>query len=65
MITDITNMMYVLMRVKIKNATPVAVHIVKNNPYYVYLLSKEVAEYMPAILMTDNLEELLSKMENL
>ena len=53
------------MKVKIKNVTPVAVHIVKNDPYYVYLLTKEVAEYMPAILMTDSLEELLSKMENL
>ena len=53
------------MRMKIGNATPVAVHIVKNNSYYVYLLSKEVAEYMPAILMTDSLEELLSKLENL
>ena len=65
MITDTINMMYVLMRAKIKNVTPIAVHLVKDNPYFVYLLTKEVAEYMPAMLVTNNLEELLSKMENL
>jgi hypothetical protein len=50
---------------KIKNATPVAVQIVRSNSYFVYLLTKEVAEYMPAMLVTDNLDELLNEMENL
>ena len=51
------------METKIAKKTPVAINITKNNSYYVYLLEDGVAELMPCIMVTDNIFDLLARME--
>jgi hypothetical protein len=48
---------------KIVKKIPVAINITKNNSYYVYLMEDGVAELMPSIMVTDDIEELLTRME--
>lgn len=56
-------MKFVLMEMKIAKKTPVAINITKNKSYYVYLLEDGVAELVPSIMVTDNIYELLTRME--
>ena len=56
-------MKFVLMNMKIAKKIPVAINITKNNSYYVYLMEDDVAELMPSIMVTDDVEELLTRME--
>ena len=51
------------MNIKIAKKIPIAINITKNNSYYVYLLEDGVAELMPSIMVTDDIEELLTRME--
>ena len=51
------------MNMKKTKKIPVAINITKNNSYYVYLMEDSVAELMPSIMVTDDIEELLTRME--
>ena len=61
---DTTNT-YVLMKMKIGNATPTAKLLKENNIYYVYLVNKEVAKNLPCILESEDHLEILSELEKL
>jgi len=51
------------MNIKIAKKIPVAINITKNNSYYVYLMEDGIAELMPSIMVTDNIFDLLARME--
>jgi hypothetical protein len=51
------------MSTKIAKKIPIAINITKNNSYYVYLVEDDDANLMPCIMVTDNVEELLTRME--